>query len=513
LTDIVPGTLPDITVVYIEATNLDQPSLNTVSSVALTLVPAVTYNVTVVDQFGNTVPGALIESLFLREEDGTPYTATSDGSGNFTITMPVGDYAMSASCEGHFPLEFSSLDLASGTLVLEVPVGGTTDITVNNLIGTDMAYVTAEYMNGSSELVSTPPLRIVGDGTFSNNAILALVAQRYEKIKVFADGYLTVVLDNGGMGFEAADLPGLSLVADLLQEELFSTTTQMPTTTFEYKSRNPVTGDPEDQDLSGYDIVSVALEDTNDVTDVAETAGTDPMDLDVDVSGFSETVLGLADPNDGDKIVFAINHHPDGISKNRPNGYRQFSPTGGGTFRFTQPTPKQGTVMDDVFIDIPAGALDVSSFSCPAPDATLVVNILDVDTATSDVQQKAEATAIKVLEVDVHLGNCTGGLVDTSATSTDGVFGEISISMPFDVTKVLIGQFESGDVPIYTAENLAQYLAGNITTVPLTDIVFTDYTTGLVTFKVRHLSVFSAGFFSRSSGCETGGCFLKSLEQ
>ena len=105
------------------------------------------------------------------------------------------------------------------------------------------------------------------------------------------------------------------------------------------------------------------------------------------------------------------------------------------------------------------------------------------------------------IEVDPHLPVGTPNRFTeksvflTSISITDATLKEaITVTLPFDISTVVTGDFEEGRVAVYHAENEAAFINGeNVSQVDIKDIFDIDYPKGLVRFQTRNLSVFAVG--------------------
>ena len=83
-------------------------------------------------------------------------------------------------------------------------------------------------------------------------------------------------------------------------------------------------------------------------------------------------------------------------------------------------------------------------------------------------------------------------------TMDQTILGSIMVTLPFDLTEVIPGDFQNANFLIYKASSIDELLNGiNIFTVPPSDIISVDYIgdglTGLVTCRVSSLSGFGIG--------------------
>ena len=110
---------------------------------------------------------------------------------------------------------------------------------------------------------------------------------------------------------------------------------------------------------------------------------------------------------------------------------------------------------------------------------------------------KSSASAAPVSASPGFLYNVTAINPATGQALSTSQLKKIFITLPIDLGVVLPGQLESGAVKIFQADSLEHLEAGLGTVVPTSRITATDYlgdgATGSVTFWVDHLSVFGLG--------------------
>ena len=144
-------------------------------------------------------------------------------------------------------------------------------------------------------------------------------------------------------------------------------------------------------------------------------------------------------------------------------------------------------------LEVPAGGL--------AKDAVIVL-IQWIKTLTTSNFTSASPTY--VYEVKVQ-----------DAEGTDLAAADIKrfvITLPLDIFVVKPGDLENSIFSIYSAKSLDDLEAGKVSSVPVGNIIATDYvgdgTVGSVTFWVDHLSFFAIGGGSGGGTTSTNGCFI-----
>ena len=137
-----------------------------------------------------------------------------------------------------------------------------------------------------------------------------------------------------------------------------------------------------------------------------------------------------------------------------------------------------------------------------------------------DIRDEVVVAILEADAADAGASSVTGsGIVEVSLTDEDGGdvdnadLERLEITIRFDPTVVTEGSLESGAFVIYQADSMADMVAGNFTAVSTSQIIPpVDYTNGLVTFWVDHLSSFGIGAAISSAtgggGGGGGGCFI-----
>jgi hypothetical protein len=524
---IAPQSAQALTLFTVTAANADQPALGTLTTGILKLVPSVTYSGTVTDDATPTpapVVGAVASTTYLTNEAGAPYTFTSDDLGAFNITMPKGSFEMEATHPDFIPATFdAATELADNSLTLLSPQA-TATITVNNLLAGNMVSVTAQYLEGET-LISTAAQKLFAGGTGTDIVSLRLAARDYESITVASEDFVTVSFTDG---YPAASLNTLALTADMAFEPIFGATTLTPpggglgpTLTIGLDQLDPTDGTTlVPQDISNFD--AVTFDESGASTDINQAAnGSDANNLNVDVPTNDETIVALIS-DVTDLVTYAFTYHPTAVAPNRPTGTRQVDAQAGGTFTFTPSLVQEDTVLTQVVVTLHAGGMDTSSLGCSSPMATLEVNTLDLSGAASAIVAQATATEDLIVEVNLHMDDCSASsprLIDTSEESLDDVMREIYITLPFDVTAVNEGDFESGAIKVYQAGSRSSFIDGLAQPFSPTEVINADYANGFVTFRATHLSAFSIGpgeihipsepFVKQDN--HDFGCFIKAL--
>ena len=163
-----------------------------------------------------------------------------------------------------------------------------------------------------------------------------------------------------------------------------------------------------------------------------------------------------------------------------PHGVRQINPTGGATALFGAMTTDPAAVATFVKVAMAPEGLDISSFEgvCTPPQATIEVNTLNVSGESPTVLSRTNALENRLIEVNVHLGNCDGGLVDMSDGAVEPVLRDLTITFSFNTGLVHEGALESGAFTIYSAQTREDFIMGNVAVVNPADIVMVDYAMG-----------------------------------
>lgn len=149
------------------------------------------------------------------------------------------------------------------------------------------------------------------------------------------------------------------------------------------------------------------------------------------------------------------------------------------------------------------------------------VSIVVIPPVSVDTSGGATSIEITVATIDNEDSNNTsesGDLLyvieakDQDGNAVSSFIGDIIITLPFDLSNVAYDDLESGRVLIRHADNSSNLIDNiNVKTVDPEAIIAVDYvgdgTLGLVTFKVKSLSVFGIGS-GGSSGGGSGDTFL-----
>ena len=212
------------------------------------------------------------------------------------------------------------------------------------------------------------------------------------------------------------------------------------------------------------------------------------------------------DATDGDKITMWYDYTPayagSKLASSRPVELDQEL---GGTDSFSG---DGGTAA----YQIAAGAIDEEALHADGADK-VVLQITEVGIGTIPNRGWAHGSGDYLYDIDLTAYDPDGNVVGTT-DEKNYLKDYIIVSLPFDLEVVPPAGFESRTFVIRHAKTAAQLLQGGGAIIPLADIMATDYLYGVVTVRVRDLSVFSIGpatlpgmtGFSDSGG--GGGCFI-----
>jgi hypothetical protein len=150
-------------------------------------------------------------------------------------------------------------------------------------------------------------------------------------------------------------------------------------------------------------------------------------------------------------------------------------------------------------VEVPVGGVAANSYVFIVPTAK--------SSTTSSFTAASKAVVYNVKVTSDAAGN-------TSLAAAD--IKRVIIALPLDLSVVKPGDMEKGVFVIYTAATEALLEAGSVTTVPVANIMTTDYIGngqfGTVTFWVDHLSFFGIGGGSGAGGggevSTSSGCFI-----
>jgi hypothetical protein len=159
----------------------------------------------------------------------------------------------------------------------------------------------------------------------------------------------------------------------------------------------------------------------------------------------------------------------------------------------TNPVAGGEVAADDIFVEVPFGSVDTSLGDDPF--------CFDLNTVDDTFWACGRGAGDVIYEIDADVT----------------FVGDIIITLPFDLTLVPPGGFESGDYAVYQADSLGDCEA--VETIPSNQIVAVDYVgdgyTGEVTFLASHLSDFgiSVGPVKGSDEClncnkDDSRCFI-----
>jgi len=150
------------------------------------------------------------------------------------------------------------------------------------------------------------------------------------------------------------------------------------------------------------------------------------------------------------------------------------------------------------------------------------VSFVEIPPVSVDTSSGATSIEITVVTIDNQDSNNTSEsgdlLYEIKAKDQDGnpvssFIGDIIITLPFDLGKVAYDDLESGRILIRHADNSSDLIANiGVKMVDPGNIIAVDYvgdgTLGLVTFKVKSLSVFGIGIGSSDGSSSTDGTSL-----
>jgi len=532
-TVIVPGDVDLITPFVAEVQeHLAEDDLQSVAlTETLRIIPSVIYSGTVLDSDGAPLAGAAISTKYLKNDEGEPWSATTGENGFFSLSAPQrmeGSYVLVVSHDDYLPVELSGAQLETvQEIALQLPAAVLKG-TLEGLVKDTIVTIQAAYEDGFGKLQHISPVKVVATGSGADAFTLNLEARKYKHIIFEAPGYLSKLEDNAGTGFDLSEGGAFELAEPATLERTPVYGAQQTTSTDENVPSHVTFGGEiykeesaayEEIDLSQYIAVATDLAGIQTPLNSAPNQA-DAADLDVDLPSEEETRVSLVDPTSG-LIVHTVTYQPEGKVENRPNGVQQLNPKASAEAVFEKEAPEEPgepeAVLTRIAVEVPADGLDLDGFTCEPPPATLEVYTLDIDSKDAKALDRTRGTEYRLVEVNLHLGNCDGGLVDMSEDAAEDVLREILITIPFDRSLVEEGWVESGAVAIYHAANRAAFLSGGAKPIPASDIIEVDYVNGWITFRSSHLSVFSVGLGvarSTSAGAtdnDRAGCFIMSL--
>ncbi len=145
------------------------------------------------------------------------------------------------------------------------------------------------------------------------------------------------------------------------------------------------------------------------------------------------------------------------------------------------------------------------------------VDIVAGESLTGEVRREVVVSIVEADASDAGATNVTGSeIVDVTLLDENGDpvsnndIARIVITMKFDPTVVTAGKLESGAFSIHQAATMADLVKGNVTAVPVSQIIQPiDYTNGVVTFWVDHLSAFGIGGALGGAIGDDSDCFIE----
>ncbi|NOX08613.1 MAG: hypothetical protein GXP22_03850, partial [Gammaproteobacteria bacterium] len=492
---ITPSDVTLLTGFSVRATNTTNGSLAAVTQAGLRVVPTVIYSGVIVNAAGNAVDGtegnpALM--VYARDlDDSAPVNAT----GQFSIVMPepptgAADHFFQVAGQGYITAEMDGAGfIGADNTATFLLTGADASISgvVSGLGDVDQAEIYAFYTDAAGVEQRIGPSAEVGNGAYTIGLDSSLA---YTRVVAIARSYLAAVNSNEDTGFDLSGSDATEVDLALSRANAYTVVVTSGSLIFTF------TETANETDISTYAVtatdssgaaVTPALEETGDSL-VATFV--DDQDLD----------LLLIDDASGD-VVFAYHYSVTeraATDGDGPSGSQQINSAAGFDASFNGTDPD--ALMNLVIVIMPANGLDTSAITGGVDSATIEVNLLNVG-ANGD----ASATGGQVVEVNLNI--VSGGSL-LGDTERNAALQEIVITIPFDTSVIAPGDIESGVYRIYQADSLADYQAGRVTAVPLTDIIAVDYVNGRVTFRVDHLTVFGGGAAVASSGSGSGGSGL-----
>ncbi len=440
----------------------------------------------VVNAIGVPIAGANVWTPNYVNEAGYPLLTQSDAFGKFSLALPAENASNESVVINHAAyqsIKLSCGDIDGGDLVLLDP-GMITTVAINGLEADGFAYVSPVLTTGES----VAPVLVLGN----DRKNLPLSYEGHSQIVVVAEGFETIVLDNDGKGFTADELDGQEIPAQLIPKDRYYAELTPAVSTadsskyrFDSKVFNESVNDFVEHDISTFTSVGISASGIEPLS--SNAVNLDDLLVSLPAGLAEDMVISLVD-NSG-LIRHARTFHPTGLAVGLPTGTRQVDSDKAWVANFYSDNPNE--IIDTVRVNMSQGGMDTSGLACTPPDATIEVNSLE--TGISEALDEALYSEQKLVEVKLHLGNCSGGLVDTGKTATEKVLKNLQLTISFNSGEVVPGDFDYGQVHIFQADNVGDMLAGLHQTIPDTDIISIDYVRGEVTFRVTHLSVFSVG--------------------
>ncbi len=475
--------------------------LGSVSTPVYWVMPVVTVTGTVVDANGDPLVGVTVTPTF----DATLASQTTDFNGDFTFATALDDVGVAYKFQLHLvnyiDKVVTSTEIAAGDVTLEsLGAGGTitgvitagatptTGITVK--VKADGSYITDSA--GAAITVYADPA-----GAYSFPVPEAFANAATYTVEARKTGYIFGDYDSGT---DQGILTGVA-VGDTTANLTLNPVTIITVT--------PVVTFSDDGD------------DTNDNVQVKITA-------DAGGTAFAGTVTEISVTDSADAAVTLD----------------AFASAGANTWSFTHDAYENFTITikadagDDNDVDSGYVATKTWSYvkSVTVPVVTAIANpVIAGGTATSGTTgitlppggltgEVIDTVTVVIGQADASSAGATlitgseiveVDLIDASGAELDNsTIGRIEITMAFDPTVVTVGSLESGSYVIYHAADMSALVAGTAIAVPVSQIVGdVDYTNGLVTFWVDHLSAFGLGLPASiaSAAVDNGGsssCFI-----
>jgi len=478
-----PGVINGITTFRAEVQSADltlaDAGLDMVMTGSHVIAPVPVFNIEIL---GSDTGGAGVVGAMITAAHDSSYSATTIADGTAAIAGLINTgvtYNFAVEAAGYMPTLFSVTDTSTTkTLTLEkITQAGTISGTITPAgVGTTVKVMKSDgtfIKNISGETLQVLADAVTGGYTLTFETAADANAGPYT-IHAYRSGYVTHPDDNAGvLGVAAVNTTGNDITLNQVTKITITDDGGSPNVTFS------VTASPAFTNAIPTEIR--VFEGTSDSGN-AVTAG-------LNFAGGTYT-YAIATPDQGTSAGIFVRADTSTDGRDAGSGYyaSRSAIVVNASVALTEsiindPNFSGGTaqsISGDTRVSLPAGGL----VGGVIPQVTVTISETEA--------QKAAGTGSVVTGSDIVGVN----LIDTATGTPIGgdAISKIYITIKFDPARVPVGSLESGAATIYHGSDLAAMVAGNVTVVPVPQIVLpVDYAKGFVTFWATSLGSFGIG--------------------
>ncbi|QAR33629.1 hypothetical protein EP073_09515 [Geovibrio thiophilus] len=460
---------------------------------SILMVPSVIYAGTLRDSSQNPLSGVSVFAEHEVKYDGVSYTATSGSDGRFSLEIPSRfdtAHTLTFTKTGYVFTKMSGTALTGyGQSVTMQATTKSITARVSGLLQGDSANVILWVKTGGVQKKHASVTLTAGAGGTAENVFWLESGSDFSFITCESAGYLTGTKSIGATDTEVSVAMTPKINTDIRASA--ASADNVTVITFSGRSFNGLT--------------LIVKSDNGTLIDTESMLGTE---YDYQYGGSRNIVLNVSDRG---RVLYTytylVNNKAEDNDVTPVYLNEEINIEGGSQVSNNVGDAEDGdgvTADEKILVIIPPAGLNVDKIMA---DTESVCGNTDSLTANLEVQQlysgedTLQGSYASLYDVSLYVYGCEDLKFETNGE--DNILERIEITVPFNTAIVKPGDIESGEYKIFSAESYEDFVAGNLTAVPLDNIIEIDYITGTATFWVDHLTSF--GIVSKETLPDNGG--------